>query len=144
MRTIQENEGEEEICVAFSSGAAAWEASSSLEGLEKEKFVKCKMYVEAVDEGQIACHFYLVLETGKQAVVTEVSKGVVTWLKNPRSLEERNSLAKLLFQADCKENTSLQDVKKFQEALVLPPGPLLRARSLAMPRCEVPALASNT
>ena len=36
--------------------------------------------------------------------MTELSRGgAVTWLQNPRSLEDRNSLAKLLFQADCKD-----------------------------------------
>ena len=40
----------------------------------------------------------------KTTLVTELSRGgVVTWLQNPRSLEDRNSLAKLLFQADCKD-----------------------------------------
>ena len=113
--------------MVFSSGAASWEAKSSkAEGtLEKEKVLKCKMYVEAVDEaGRAACNFYLVLEThAKSILVTELSRtGAVSWLQNPRSLEDRNSLAKLLFQADCKENVYVQDVKKFQETLVLPPG----------------------
>ena len=41
---------------------------------------------------------------GKTTLMTELPRGgEVSWLQNPRSLEDRNSLAKLLFQADCKD-----------------------------------------
>lgn len=44
---------------------------------------------------------------GKTAVMTELThNGSVSWLTNPHRLEDRNSLAKLLFQADCKESSS--------------------------------------
>jgi len=129
VRTIQETEGPETICVVFSSGAASWEANSKCDDrVQKEKLLKCKMYAEAVEHeasnGRVGCNFYLVLETHqKTTLMTELSRnGSVTWLQNPRSLEDRNSLAKLLFQADCKEGISVEDVKKFQQSLVLAPG----------------------
>eukprot|EP00434_Breviolum_minutum_P009358 symbB.v1.2.008246.t2/scaffold515.1/size193321/8 len=132
VRTIQDTDGPETICVVFSSGAASWEANNTKpdDRTEKEKLSKCKMYVEAVEHeasnGRVGCNFYLVLETNgktKTTLVTELPRGgEVTWLQNPRSLEDRNSLAKLLFQADCKEGISVEEVKKFQRSLVLPPG----------------------
>ena len=95
--------------MVFSSGAVSWEGSSnSSEKMEKEKCSKCKMYVEPVEEssnGRVGANFYLVLEThGKTTWMTELQSGGATWLPNPRSLEDRNSLAKLLFQADCKDD----------------------------------------
>jgi len=130
VRTIQETDGPETICVVFSSGAASWEANSAKpdDRIEKEKLSKCKMYVEAVEHeasnGRVGCNFYLVLEThGKTTLMTELPRGgEVSWLQNPRSLEDRNSLAKLLFQADCKDGITVEDVKKFQQSLVLPAG----------------------
>ena len=68
MRTIQETDGPETICVVFSSGAASWEANSAKpdDRIEKEKLSKCKMYVEAVEHeasnGRVGCNFYLVLD----------------------------------------------------------------------------------
>lgn len=170
VRTIQDTDGPETICVVFSSGAASWEANNTKpdDRTEKEKLSKCKMYVEAVEHeasnGRVGCNFYLVLEPRqfwfeilqhnqylvhsfpfskcdrerkwrcklyiapgfiwiiclellntfwsaqetngktKTTLVTELPRGgEVTWLQNPRSLEDRNSLAKLLFQADCKD-----------------------------------------
>eukprot|EP00435_Cladocopium_sp_Y103_P016762 s2202_g4.t1 len=169
VRTIQETDGPETICVVFSSGAASWEANSTKpdDRIEKEKLSKCKMYVEAVEHeasnGRVGCNFYLVLDSctfacriflkafvcgrnfgyeyhsmdkskhtvafsismssiqfflgltsspasrpeethGKTTLMTELPRGgAVSWLQNPRSLEDRNSLAKLLFQADCKD-----------------------------------------
>ena len=49
-------------------------------------------------------------ETG-QSFVTEFKDGSVSWLCNPSNLEDRNSLAKLLFQADCKD-TNLSTSKE--------------------------------
>ena len=66
-----------------------------------------------------ACNnYYIVLDTNEKSVlVTErKSDGSLSWLQNPHNLEDRNSLAKLLFTADCKEGLSLADVKPHFEA----------------------------
>ncbi|CAJ1416004.1 unnamed protein product [Effrenium voratum] len=130
VRTVREREGEECICVIFSSGSASWETKSvkPSEVLEKERVSKCKIYVEAAED--VSCHYYVVLETQNgTAVVTDVSKsGTVSWLPNPRSLEDRNSLAKLLFQSDAKDNMSIRDVKLMSEEVSLPPGASMHHR----------------
>eukprot|EP00437_Effrenium_voratum_P004103 CAMPEP_0181423022 /NCGR_PEP_ID=MMETSP1110-20121109/13915_1 /TAXON_ID=174948 /ORGANISM="Symbiodinium sp., Strain CCMP421" /LENGTH=947 /DNA_ID=CAMNT_0023546137 /DNA_START=96 /DNA_END=2939 /DNA_ORIENTATION=- len=130
VRTVREREGEESICVIFSSGSASWETKSvkPSEVLEKERVSKCKIYVEAAED--VSCHYYVVLETQNgTAVVTDVSKsGTVSWLPNPRSLEDRNSLAKLLFQSDAKDNMSIRDVKLMSEEVSLPPGASMHHR----------------
>ena len=40
---------------------------------------------------------------GQSCLVTELRDGSASWLSNPNNLEDRNSLAKLLFQAECKD-----------------------------------------
>lgn len=59
-----------------------------------------------------SCHYYTVLETKQGSIiVTEIlENGEVSWVQNPNNLEDRNSLAKLLFQVDCKEGLSVRDV----------------------------------
>eukprot|EP00439_Symbiodinium_sp_Y106_P020155 s1099_g2.t1 len=52
--------------------------------------------------------------------------GALSWVQNPHNLEDRNSLAKLLFTADCKDEVYARDVKQFQRTLVLPPSAGLR------------------
>lgn len=61
-------------------------------------------------------NYYTVLETKQgNAIVTEIlENGEVSWVQNPNNLEDRNSLAKLLFQVDCKEGISVQDVFQLQ------------------------------
>ena len=63
---------------------------------------------------QASCHFYTVLETKQGSIiVTEIlENGAVSWVQNPNNLEDRNSLAKLLFQVNCKEHISVRDVSE--------------------------------
>ena len=66
-----------------------------------------------------ACNnYYIVLETiEKTVIVTErMSDGSLCWLQNPHNLEDRNSLAKLLFTADCKEGMRMSEVRQHFEA----------------------------
>ena len=51
-------------------------------------------------------------EEAGQSFVTEFKDGSVSWLCNPSNLEDRNSLAKLLFQDDCKD-TNLSTSKQY-------------------------------
>ena len=51
VRTIQEAEEREKVCVVFSSGAASWQGNGTkAEGLlAKEMISKCKIFVEALE-----------------------------------------------------------------------------------------------
>ncbi|CAJ1440046.1 unnamed protein product [Effrenium voratum] len=125
VRTIQEAEGEEKVAVVFSSGAASWEAKAAKgeEALARELVTSCKIYAEAMEHEAWAedmpCNYYAVLESQSGAVVaTEMtSDGSFLWLQNPNNLEDRNSLGKLLFQAECREGVCMRDVKKLQQDL---------------------------
>eukprot|EP00913_Durusdinium_trenchii_P005530 g5152.t1 len=88
------------------------------EASHKEKLSKCKMYIEAY-EHEACNNFYMVLETEeKSLVVTErLANGSLSWKENPQNLEDRNSLAKLLFTVDCKENMLLGEVVRHFEEL---------------------------
>jgi len=118
VRTIQDAEGLEEVCVVFSSGSASWQPQSSKsEGLlAKEMLSKCRIFVETLEREAQMDHsprnYYTVLETKQGSIiVTELREdGEVSWVQNPNNLEDRNSLAKLLFQVDCKEGVSVKDV----------------------------------
>ena len=137
VRTTQEVDGQEAIAVVFSSGAASWEAKAvdSEDALGRERLVKCKVYVEAMEQepqlhlakdARAGCNFYIVLETEKKnRIVTEaLGAGNLSWVQNPNNLEDRNSLAKLLFTVDCKDDLHARDLKQFQRTLILPPSAL--------------------
>lgn len=119
VRTIQEPEAEEQVHQVFSARAACWNSQGSkTEASHKEKLSKCKMYIEAY-EHEACNNFYMVLETEeKSLVVTErLANGSLSWKENPQNLEDRNSLAKLLFTVDCKENMLLGEVVRHFEEL---------------------------
>jgi len=120
VRTIQEPEAEEQVHQVFSSRGASWEAQATKAEavLHKEKLSRCKMYIESC-EHEACNNYYMVLETEeKSIVVTErLANGTLSWAQDPQNLEDRNSLAKLLFTADCKEGMVFGDVVKHFEAL---------------------------
>ncbi|CAE7326460.1 unnamed protein product [Symbiodinium necroappetens] len=119
VRTIQEVGEAEMVHVVFSSRAASWETkgSKAQDVLGKEKLSRCRVYVEAM-EHEACNNYYIVLETiEKTVIVTErMSDGSLCWLQNPHNLEDRNSLAKLLFTADCKEGMRMSEVRRHFEA----------------------------
>ncbi|CAE6924796.1 unnamed protein product [Symbiodinium sp. CCMP2592] len=119
VRTIQEVAEAEMVHVVFSSRAASWETkgSKAQDVLGKEKLSRCRVYVEAM-EHEACNNYYIVLETTeKTVIVTErMSDGSLCWLQNPHNLEDRNSLAKLLFTADCKEGMRMSEVRQHFEA----------------------------
>jgi len=140
VRTIQEPSSSEAVVAAFSLRQTAWQASSSgAQAAEGERLVKAKMYVEAIDgigdltnriEGesddlqapwqsqrQEHCHYYVVLETnsGNVAVTEKCADGSITMVINPENLEDRNSLARLLYTTECREGSvSMREIKVFQ------------------------------
>ena len=133
---MQEADEPEAIAVVFSSGTASWEGKAvDSEDVLRERLVKCKVYVEAMEQesqlhlakdARMGCNFYIVLETEKKnRIVTEaLGAGALSWVQNPHNLEDRNSLAKLLFTVDCKDEVYARDVKQFQRTLILPPSAL--------------------
>ncbi len=64
-----------------------------------------------------SCNYYTVLETQQGSIiVTEILEGgEVSWIQNPNNLEDRNSLAKLLFQVDCKEGILVKHIMEMQQ-----------------------------
>eukprot|EP00435_Cladocopium_sp_Y103_P039216 s644_g10.t1 len=120
IRTTQERFAEEQIGVVYSSRAPTWNlAATSQEISEREKVVECKVFLEAAEGdvvGKQPHHFYMVCSTAnKNIIVTEkLANGSTTFLVNPKSLEDRNSLAKQLFKSDCVEQATVKDVKTQQ------------------------------
>ncbi|CAJ1388163.1 unnamed protein product [Effrenium voratum] len=94
--------------------------------LPDEKFVKGRLYVEALDGDHKEaakqlhlCHFYVVLDTEKgNCVVTEkLADGTTTWVVNPSCLEDRNSLAKVMVCLDIRmEKATVRNLQITQES----------------------------
>lgn len=120
IRTTQERFAEEQIGVVYSSRAPTWNlAATSQELSEREKVVECKVFLEAAEGdvvGKQPHHLYMVCITAnKNVIVTEkLANGSTFFLVNPKSLEDRNSLAKQLFKSDCVEQATVKDVKTQQ------------------------------
>ena len=124
VRTTQENFGEEHVGVLFSKSAPTWNLASKAKSpqvvSDNEKIQDCKVYLEAAEgethSNKQAHHFYMVCQTAsKNLIVTEkLASGATTWVVNPANLEDRNSLAKLLFTADCLEQTTIRSLKTIQ------------------------------
>jgi len=118
VRTTQELGEAEKVGVVYSSREPSWEQSSgkkAKELLEGELLVKAKAYVEAQGEelGSAKCRYYVVIETGSSnSILTEkLATGQTTWVVNPEGMEDRNSLARLLFTVDCKAGITMRDLK---------------------------------
>mmetsp|Transcript_45441 Transcript_45441/g.81761 ORF Transcript_45441/g.81761 Transcript_45441/m.81761 type:complete len:902 (+) Transcript_45441:67-2772(+) len=121
VRTTQELGEAEKLGVVYSSREPSWQQSSGKKAKElpeDELLVKAKLYVEA--QGQELCtssyRYYIVIETGSaNCIVTErLSTGLTTWAVNPEDMEDRNSLARLLFTVNCKAGVSVSDLKSIQ------------------------------
>ncbi|CAJ1399897.1 unnamed protein product [Effrenium voratum] len=117
VRTVQEQGKPEQVGVVFSSRAPTWDLKSKkVELKDEEKLQQCQVYIEAA-EGEGArqpCHYYMVFQaSNKTLVVTEkLSTGQTTWAVNPQNLEDRNSLAKLLFTASV--DSTVRDLRNLQ------------------------------
>merc|ERR1712129_292337 len=68
-----------------------------------EKIIKATQYVETASVGRLRCRYYVVFETeGGRKVVTEMLPGgKAAWKANPKDVEDRNSLAKVLSAVEC-------------------------------------------
>jgi len=128
VRTTHEPVGKESVEAVFSRRMPSWQLSSgwkAKEVQEEEVVLKAKVYVEGVDtqrdlytsgEASPVCHFYVVLETdASHLIVTErLKNGSISWAMNPDNLDDRNSLAKLLFTVDSKSSMRVSDVRNAQ------------------------------
>merc|ERR1711920_693079 len=70
---------------------------------DDERIVKATQYVEKASVGRLRCRYYVVFETeGGRKVVTEMlPSGKAAWKANPKDVEDRNSLAKVLSSVEC-------------------------------------------
>merc|ERR1740121_1324635 len=69
---------------------------------DDERIIKATQYVEKASAGRLRCRYYVVFETecGRK-VVTEMANGKALWKANPKDVEDRNSLAKVLSSVEC-------------------------------------------
>lgn len=98
MRTTQ-RQGEEEAIGAVFSILSAGSTGAEKQGRrakDTEKIVKVTEYVEQARDS--LWRSYVVMETdqGNTIVTEQLKDGKVTWEENPKFLEDRNSLAKVI------------------------------------------------
>eukprot|EP00930_Biecheleria_cincta_P060791 TRINITY_DN4638_c0_g3_i1.p1 TRINITY_DN4638_c0_g3~~TRINITY_DN4638_c0_g3_i1.p1 ORF type:complete len:1047 (-),score=228.89 TRINITY_DN4638_c0_g3_i1:30-2930(-) len=133
IRTTQEQTDKEIVGVVFSRRAPSWQLETGKHAKEVrdgERIVKAKVYIEAASDGQAsanptkpAAHFYVVLETdAANVIVTEklANNHSVSWAVNPQKLEDRNSLARLLFTIDHCKDSVVQAVRGLQDKHSVP------------------------
>merc|ERR1719401_1113769 len=72
---------------------------------DHERIVKATEYVEHAKAGA-PFKSYVVLETedGNSIVTEKAAVGVTPWAENPSSLDDRNSLAKVIRSQDCRSS----------------------------------------
>uniref|UniRef100_A0A6T1JNG0 Uncharacterized protein n=1 Tax=Alexandrium monilatum TaxID=311494 RepID=A0A6T1JNG0_9DINO len=112
VRTTQEHDGEETIGAVLSSGPALEEPKARGGVKNAEKLVKATEYVERSRKGY---HTYVVLETENQnTILTEIlANGKIKREENPKNLDDRNSLAKVVRSAKrCKETIRVADIRQ--------------------------------
>mmetsp|Transcript_39185 Transcript_39185/g.80149 ORF Transcript_39185/g.80149 Transcript_39185/m.80149 type:complete len:995 (-) Transcript_39185:151-3135(-) len=112
VRTTQLKFGQEKVGAIFSSRAPEWQLKcNASNAAQEEKLQECKVFIEPADghlqSGKQPHHFYLVFKTVQEnvIVVEQLSNGSRALAVNPQNLEDRNSLAKQLFTADCSAAT---------------------------------------
>lgn len=104
VRATQELHGSRVIGAVFSRGDEACVEAAE----DDERIVRATQYVEKASVGRLRCRYYVVLETeGGRKVVTELSaSGQVAWKANPKDVEDRNSLAKVLSSVEVRSATA--------------------------------------
>jgi hypothetical protein len=117
IRTTQAYDGQEQVGAVFSVRPVSKAGAQSRK--DGSQVVKVTEYVEwERDQEKDAWHHsYVVVETtaGEKVVTEQLRDGSVTWEENPKDLEDRNSLAKVVRSANCSSASVLiRDVEKFQ------------------------------
>merc|ERR1740117_2379939 len=118
IRTTQKPSGEEIIGAVFSIKVPT-EACQQQDrsAIEREQVLKATEYVERAPTCS-GHQFYVVLETeqGNVIVSAGLEDGTMVFQENPKDLEDRNSLAKVIRSADC-SNASIT-VKDMEDGTV--------------------------
>merc|ERR1711920_381748 len=99
VRATQAPNGKIVIGAVFSLGSDA----PSEEASDSERIVKATQYVEKASAGRLHCCYYVVFETesGCRVITEMLPTGGVAWKANPKNVEDRNSLAKVISSSDC-------------------------------------------
>jgi len=88
--------------------------------LDEERIVKATQFVEKASLGRLRCRYYVVFETeaGNKVVTELLPNGSMAWQANPKDVEDRNSLAKMLSCAESRLGaaTSVGAVRGFLSA----------------------------
>eukprot|EP00930_Biecheleria_cincta_P040216 TRINITY_DN2756_c0_g5_i1.p1 TRINITY_DN2756_c0_g5~~TRINITY_DN2756_c0_g5_i1.p1 ORF type:complete len:448 (+),score=98.70 TRINITY_DN2756_c0_g5_i1:180-1346(+) len=135
VRTVQEYCKEEVIGAVFSRSNVNLVSGDVKQALQDgERLIMAKLYVEAVevqngssDSAQRhldRCHYFIVLETNRaNMIVTEkAADGSTSWVVNPKNVEDRMSLSKLLKQRECNTQVTVQQLQNLQSHRQARPG----------------------
>jgi len=125
VRTTKVHEGEEVIGAVFSICASQTPKAAARGPLpadwEQEKISKVSSYVEHAfvqggDASSLGCRYYLVLETemGNKILSERLSDRQLSWVENPKELEDRNSLAKLTRSETCSTGVTVRDMVEYR------------------------------
>jgi len=127
VRTVQEFSKEEVIGAVFSRSNVNLVSGAVKQALQDgERLIMAKLYVEAIDVQDRnsdkaprhldKCHYFFVLETNRaNMMVTEkAADGSTSWVVNPRNIEDRISLSKLVKQRDCNTQVTVQQLQNLQ------------------------------
>jgi len=119
VRTMQEHDGQEEIGAVFSvrSSMTSWGGKWNQSAHDSERIIKATEYVEAALDGKGGYRSYVVLETqeGHSIVTEKLPDGMATWQENPKDLEDRGSLAKVVRTVECgADGASVRELKGYQ------------------------------
>jgi len=115
VRTTQGPCGEEAVGAVFSMSTAL-EGRQGQGAGDREEVVKVTEYIERAKDAALH-HSYVVLETDKgSTILTErLASGASTWEENPRGLEVRNALAKVLRSVECSvARIAVRDMRSHQ------------------------------
>jgi len=122
VRTHQEHEGKETVGSVFSIRAVARGQVGQKKAEDHELIVKATEYIQRTGAHNQS---YVVVETDKGSViVTEMAcDGTTSWEENLEEFEDRNSLAKVVRTAECKDKgVSVREFREFQAKGGLRPG----------------------
>jgi len=164
VRTFQEPDLAETIGVVFLNKAPKWSlhpATGVSAGHHGEKIVKAKLYLEGgkyLDQNPSGkrlsqCHHYVVLQTdhGNVMVMEMLADGSIITDVNPKAVEIRNSLSKLLQTSDdCDQmNVTYGDLKVIASSNTMPHGkddvrPSIRKRYAKALMSEIRNASKNT
>jgi len=122
VRTTQEHQGAEVIGAVFSRA----QAQDAQGAEEHERVVKVTQYVESAPasrgaqrSGVPGCRYYVLLDTeeGNVIMTEKLADGTAAWEENPKDLEDRNSLAKVIRSVDCRAaGITVRDMRAYQAA----------------------------